>query len=154
MGMVKEFRDFVARGNVVDMAVGVIIGAAFGKIITSLVNDVIMPPIGKAMGNVNFSDLFLSLDPEKTQGITSIAKAKETGAAIIAYGQCINTIIDFLIVAACIFMLVKAINTLKTPPPQTAEAPTRPCPHCLQSIPAKATRCAFCTSNLESAQKA
>ncbi len=149
MSMVKEFRDFVARGNVVDMAVGVIIGAAFGKVITSLVNDVIMPPIGKVLGNVNFSDLFISLDPEKTKDITSIAKAKEAGAAVIAYGQCINTIIDFVIVAACIFMMVKVVNAMKTAPQQAAEALNRPCPQCLQSIPAKAKRCSFCTSNLE-----
>jgi large conductance mechanosensitive channel len=149
MGMVKEFKDFVARGNVVDMAVGVIIGAAFGKIITSLVNDIIMTPIGKVMGNVNFCDLFVSLDPEKTNGIASLAKAKETGAAIIAYGQCINTLIDFVIVAACIFMMVKIINALRTAPREAAEALNRPCPQCLQSIPAKAKRCSFCTSNLE-----
>jgi len=149
MSMAKEFRDFVARGNVVDMAVGVIIGAAFGKIITSLVNDVIMPPIGKVMGNVNFSDLFVSLEPEKTRGAESLAKAKEMGAAIIAYGQFINTVIDFVIVAACVFLLIKVINALRTAPRQAAETLNRPCPQCLQSIPAKAKRCPFCTSNLE-----
>lgn len=149
MSMIKEFKDFIARGNVVDMAVGVIIGAAFGKIITSLVNDVIMPPIGKVMGNVNFSDLFISLEPAKTQGIDSLAKAKETGAAVIAYGQFINTIIDFIIVAACIFVLIKVINALRTAPREAAEALNRPCPQCLQSIPAKAKRCPFCTSSLE-----
>lgn len=149
MGMAKEFRDFVARGNVVDMAVGVIIGAAFGKIITSLVNDIIMPPIGKVMGNVNFSDLFISLDPEKTKDITSLAKAKEAGAAVIAYGQCINTMIDFLIVAACIFMMVKMINKLKAAPPKAAEPLNRDCPECTQSISVKAKRCPFCTSSVE-----
>ncbi|HEY3320466.1 MAG TPA: large conductance mechanosensitive channel protein MscL [Planctomycetota bacterium] len=149
MKMIKEFRDFVARGNVVDMAVGVIIGAAFGKIITALVNDVIMPPIGKVMGNVNFSDLFVSLDPEKTRGITSLAKAKETGAAIIAYGAFINTVIDFIIVAACIFMLVKIVSMLRPPPAPAPETPKRPCPECLQEINAKAKRCPHCTSEVQ-----
>jgi large conductance mechanosensitive channel len=149
MGVIKEFKEFVGRGNVVDMTVGVIIGAAFGKIITSLVNDVIMPPIGKMMGNVNFSDLFISLEPEKTRGLDSLAKAKETGAAVIAYGQFINTIIDFIIVAACIFMLVKVVSALRTPPEKPAELTNRACPECLQTIPAKTKRCPFCTSNVE-----
>jgi large conductance mechanosensitive channel len=134
------------------MAVGVIVGATFGKIITSLVSDIIMPPIGKVMGNVNFSDLFVSLDPEKTKNALSLAQAKETGAAVIAYGQFINTLIDFVIVAACVFMLVKVINAMRAAPREAAEALNRPCPHCLQSIPAKATRCPFCTSTLEAAK--
>src|SRR4051812_5579782 len=116
MGMIKEFKEFAIRGNVVDLAVGLIIGAAFGKIVSSLVSDVIMPPIGKLMGNVNFSDLFISLDTDKTAGIDSLAKARETGAAVIAYGAWLNTVIDFVIVAFCIFFIVKAMNTLKAPP--------------------------------------
>ena len=127
MSFIKEFKEFALKGNVVDLAVGIIIGAAFGKIITSMVNDVLMPPIGKAMGNVNFSDLFISLDPAKTQGITSLAKAKETGAAIIAYGSFINTVIDFTIVAFCIFMVIKAMNTLKRKSvPAAPAAPPEP----------------------------
>jgi large conductance mechanosensitive channel len=126
MGLIKEFKEFAMRGNVVDMAVGIIIGAAFGKIVTSLVNDVLMPPIGKAMGNVNFTDLFISLDPAKTQGITSLAKAKEAGAAVIAYGSFINTILDFVIVAFCIFMVIRAMNTLKKKPAPAPAAPPEP----------------------------
>ena len=126
MSMLKEFKEFAMRGNVVDLAVGVIIGVAFGKIVTSVVNDIIMPPIGKLMGNVNFSDLFISLDPTKTQGITSLAKAKETGAAIIAYGSFINTVIDFAIVAFCVFMLVKAVNVLVKKPAPAPAAPAEP----------------------------
>ncbi len=126
MSLIKEFKEFAMRGNVVDMAVGIIIGAAFGKIVTSVVNDIIMPPIGKAMGNVNFSDLFFSLDPSKTQGVTSLAKAKETGAAVIAYGSFINTVIDFTIVAFCIFMMIKAMNSLKRKPAPAPASPPEP----------------------------
>ena len=147
MGMVKEFKEFAMRGNVVDLAVGIIIGGAFGKIVSSLVGDVLMPPIGKMMGNVNFSDLFISLDPEKTAGINSLAKAKETGAAVIAYGSCINTVIDFVIVAFCIFLLVKGMTKLKKEP-KAAPANTKECPRCLSSIPLKATRCGHCTSEI------
>ena len=147
MGMLKEFKEFAVRGNVVDLAVGLVIGAAFGKIVTSLVSDVIMPPIGKLMGNVNFSDLFISLDPAKTAGIDSIAKAKEAGAAVIAYGAFISTIIDFVFVAFCIFLLVKAMNKLKRPTP-AGPATTKDCPRCLSTIPVKATRCAHCTSDV------
>jgi large conductance mechanosensitive channel len=144
--MLKEFKEFAMRGNVIDLAVGIIIGAAFGRIVTSIVSDIIMPPIGKLMGNVNFADLFVSLDPEKTQGIASLAQAKATGAAVIAYGQFINTIIDFVIVAFCIFLLVKGINSLKRPAPVTAT--TKPCSYCLLDVPLKATRCPHCTSEL------
>ncbi len=147
MGMVKEFKEFAMRGNVVDLAVGVVIGAAFGKIVTSLVGDVLMPPVGKLLGNVNFHDLFFSLDPEKTAAATSLAQAKETGAAVIAYGSFINTMIDFTIVAFCIFLLVKAVNKMKGPPPPAAVT-TKDCPRCLTPIPLKATRCAHCTSEL------
>src|SRR2546427_1776254 len=110
MGFVKEFKEFAMRGNVVDLAVGVIIGAAFGKIVTSIVNDILMPPIGKAMGGVNFADLFINLDPGKKlaggEPITSLSQAKAAGAAVIAYGQFFNTIMDFIIVAAFIFAVV------------------------------------------------
>ena len=125
MGFIKEFREFAMRGNVVDLAVGVVIGAAFGKIITSLVNDVLMPPIGKALGGVNFSDLFVNLDPEKGT-FQSLKAAKDAGAAVIAYGSFINTIIDFTIVALCIFMVVKGMNRLKKKsPPPAPPGPTK-----------------------------
>jgi large conductance mechanosensitive channel len=150
MSMLKEFKEFALRGNVVDLAVGVIIGGAFGKVITSVVNDILMPPIGKAMGGVNFSDMFINLDPGKKlpngDPITSLAQAKTAGVAVIAYGQFINTILDFMIVAACIFAVVKGMNTLKrrldrTPPTGPA---TKECPECLSAIPIKAKRCAHC----------
>jgi large conductance mechanosensitive channel len=130
MGLVSEFKEFVMRGNVVDLAVGVIIGGAFGKVVTSVVNDILMPPIGKVMGGVNFSDLFLNLDPGKTAkgggAITSLAQAKEAGAAVIAYGSFINNVIDFLIVAACIFAMIKAINSLRRKPVPAAAVPPAP----------------------------
>src|SRR5512143_3298495 len=130
MSMITEFKEFAARGNVVDLAVGVIIGGAFGKIVTSVVNDIIMPPIGKLMGGVNFSDLFINLDPSKLAKdgavIKSLAQAKEAGAAVIAYGSFINTVIDFVIVAFCIFIMVKAINTLKKKPAPAPAAPPEP----------------------------
>src|SRR5436853_2428614 len=112
MSILKEFKEFAMRGNVVDLAVGVVIGAAFGKIVTSMVSDIIMPPIGKVMGGVNFSDLFVNLDPGKGP-FTSLKAAKDAGAAVIAYGSFINTLIDFTIVAFCIFLLVKGINRLR-----------------------------------------
>jgi len=121
--MIKEFKEFAMKGNVVDLAVGVIIGAAFGKIVTSMVNDVLMPPIGKMMGGVNFSDLFINLDAAKGP-FTSLKAAKDAGAAVIAYGSFINTVIDFTIVAFCIFMVIKAMNAMKKPAP--APAPTAP----------------------------
>ena len=122
MSLVKEFKEFAMRGNVVDLAVGVIIGGAFGKIVTSMVNDILMPPIGKLLGGVNFADLFISLDADKTAGASTLAAAKAAGGAVIAYGAWINTVIDFTIVAACIFMLIKAINSLKQPAPAPAPA--------------------------------
>jgi large conductance mechanosensitive channel len=151
MSVLKEFKEFALRGNVVDLAVGVIIGAAFGKIVTSVVNDIIMPPIGKMMGGVNFADLFINLDKGKTlpngAAITSLAQAKAAGAAVIAYGQFLNTILDFVIVAACVFALIKAMNTLKrrleTPAP-AAIPTTRECPQCLSTIPINAKRCSHC----------
>jgi large conductance mechanosensitive channel len=132
MKLIGEFKEFVMRGNVVDLAVGVIIGAAFGKIVTSMVNDILMPPIGKVMGGVNFSDLFVNLDPGKLAKsggpIRSLAQAKEAGAAVIAYGSFINNVIDFLIVAACIFALIKAMNALRRKPAPAPDVPPAPTP--------------------------
>ena len=124
MSMMKEFKEFAMKGNVVDLAVGVIIGVAFGKVVTSVVNDILMPPIGKLMGGVNFSDLFINLDAAKGP-FNSLKAAKDAGAAVIAYGSFINTLIDFTIVAFCIFMVIKAMNALKKPAPATA-APAAP----------------------------
>jgi large conductance mechanosensitive channel len=148
MGMLKEFKEFAMRGNVVDMAVGIIIGGAFGKIVSSMVNDMLMPPIGKAMGGVNFSDLFVVLGGGD---YTSLKAAKDAGAAVIAYGQFINVIIDFIIVAFCIFLLIKAMNAMKKKPaPTPATGPiSKDCPYCLSTIPIKATRCAHCTAELK-----
>lgn len=126
MSLIKEFKEFAVRGNVVDLAIAVIIGAAFGKIVTSLVNEVIMPPIGKLLGGVNFSDLFVNLEPAKGS-FASLASAKDAGAAVIAYGSFLNTVIDFTIVAFCVFLLVKAINALKKKPaPEAPAAPPAP----------------------------
>ncbi len=143
MGMLKEFKEFAAKGNVIDLAVGVIIGAAFGKIVTSLVNDVIMPPIGKLTGGANFSELFYDLSGT---GYPSLAAAKEAGAATLNYGIFIQAIIDFLIVAFVIFMFVKQMNKLKKPAPPPD---TRDCPFCLTKIPQKASRCSACTAEVE-----
>lgn len=131
MSMIKEFKEFAMKGNVVDLAVAVIIGGAFGKIVTSVVNDIIMPPIGKVMGGVNFSDLFINLDPSKLAKdgtvIKSLAQAKEAGVAVIAYGSFINTVIDFTIVAFCIFMIIKTMSTMKKKPaPAAPTAPPEP----------------------------
>lgn len=146
--MLKEFKEFAIRGNVVDLAVGIIVGSAFGKIVTSLVGDIIMPPIGTALGNVDFANLFVSLDPQRTSGITSLSKAKETGAPIIAYGSFINTVIDFVIVAFAIFFLVKLANRLKGEPAPTP-IKTKECPQCLSIVPLMASRCAHCTQELK-----
>ncbi len=147
MGMVKEFKEFAVRGNVVDLAVGIIIGAGFGRIVSSLVDDVLMPPIGKLLGDVNFGDLFISLDPEKTAGITSLAQATEAGAAVIAYGQFLSTIIDFVIVVFCVFLLVRAMNRMNRAP-EPGPPTTKDCPRCLSTIPIKASRCAHCTADV------
>ena len=148
--MVKEFKDFVMRGNVLDMAVGIIIGAAFGTIIASFVADIIMPPIGMLLGNVDFANIFAVLKEGKVPGpYASVAVAKEAGAITINFGLFINTIINFLIVAFAIFLVVKNVNKLKRTPP--AVPTTKECPHCLSTIPIKATRCGHCTSDLKSA---
>lgn len=159
MGSIKsfanEFKTFAMRGNVVDLAVGVIIGAAFGKIVTSVVNDLIMPPIGKLLGGVNFVDLFINLDPSITMPdgspITSLAQAKTAGAAVIAYGQFVNVVIDFLLVAFAVFGLVKIINMLHRKEEVAADPTTKSCPYCVTDIPVKATRCPSCTSQLAEA---
>jgi large conductance mechanosensitive channel len=144
--MLKEFREFISRGNVLDLAVGVIIGASFGKIVTTLVENVIMPPIGLVLGRIDFSSLFFVLD--STKGIpVSLAEAKAKGIPVIAYGQFINDIVGFLIVALAVFLLVKQVNRLKRPAPVAAAA-TKDCPHCLMAVPLKATKCAHCTSEL------
>jgi len=145
--MLKEFRDFAARGNVIDLAVGVIIGAAFGKVVASLVADLIMPPIGMALGRVNFSNLFVSVN-----GVSypSLEAAKQAGAPTINYGIFLNTMIEFLIVAFAVFLLVKQINRLKKPAPAVVPE-TRDCPFCVSKIPIKATRCPFCTAQVQSA---
>ena len=144
--MLKEFKAFALRGNVIDLAIGVIIGGAFGKIVTSFVNDIIMPPIGMLLGNVNFADLFVALDGGD---YASLALAKEAGAPTLNYGMFINTIIDFLIIALVIFLVVKQINRLAPKPaPAPAEPTTKACPYCFTEIPVKATRCPHCTSEL------
>ncbi|MBT9150020.1 MAG: Large-conductance mechanosensitive channel [candidate division WS2 bacterium] len=146
--MLKEFKEFAMRGNLVDLAIGFIVGAAFRKIVTSLVNDIVMPPIGLLLGRVNFSNLFLNIS-----GVTysSLAEAKAAGAPTINYGLFLNTIIDFIIVAFVMFLVVKQINRLRTQlDKKPAAAPkTKDCPYCYSSIPLKARRCPFCTSELK-----
>lgn len=143
--MLKEFRDFIARGNVLDLAVAVIIGAAFGKIITSLVEGVIMPPIGMLLGNVDFSNLIIDLSGQHP---ASLADAKAKGLPVIAYGAFLNDVIIFVIVAFVVFLVVKAVNKAKREEPA---ATTKDCPYCLSSIPLAATRCSGCTSELQAA---
>ena len=150
MSMIKEFREFAMRGSVVDMAVGIIIGAAFGTIVTSLVSDIIMPPIGLLLGNVHFSNLFAVLkDGAQAGPYASLAEAGKAGAVTINYGVFVNSVISFLIVALAVFMLVRGINQLKRK--EEAAPATKDCPHCLSKVAIKATRCAFCTSELKPA---
>ncbi len=152
--MLKEFREFAMRGNVVDMAVGIIIGAAFGTIVKSLVSDIIMPPIGLALGKVDFANLFIILKHgvEVAAPYASLADAQAAGAVTLNYGTFINTIISFIIVAFAVFMLIRNINKLRrkeeAPPP---EPTTKECPHCFSTIPIKAIRCPMCTSELKAA---
>jgi len=152
--MWREFRDFVARGNVIDLAVAVIIGAAFGKIVSSLVEGVLMPPIGRLLGKVDFSSLFYVLDDGKGMP-ASLAEAKAKGVPVIAYGAFINDVINFIIIAFVVFLLVKMVNQAKdtrtTPPSAPA---TKECPYCLSTIPIKAIRCAHCTIDLNAAERA
>ncbi len=148
--MFKEFKEFAMRGNVVDMAVGIIMGAAFGTIVKSLVSDVIMPPIGLLLGNVDFSNLFLTLKAGTTAGpFATLAEAQKAGAVTLNYGVFLNTIISFVIVAFAVFLLVRSLNKLKRHEEAPAAEPTtKECPQCLSTIPIKARRCAFCTSEL------
>ncbi len=144
--MLKEFRDFAMRGNVVDLAVGVIIGAAFGKIVSSFVSDILMPPLGLLLGRVDFSGLFINLSATH---YNTLAEAKAAGAATLNIGLFINAVIDFLIVAFAIFLLIRQINHFMPKPPAPAPAPpAKDCPFCLTSIPLKATRCPSCTSQI------
>ena len=145
--MLEEFKEFTLKGNVVDLAIGVIIGSAFSKIITSLVNDVIMPPIGMILGEVDFSNLYINLS---SGDFASLADAQAAGAVTINYGVFLNTVIDFLIVAFIMFMLIKQMNKLhKIAKNKPAKPTTKECPYCLTAIPIKATRCPACTSELK-----
>ena len=144
--MWKEFKEFALKGNAVDLAIGVIIGAAFGAIVTSLVSDLMMPPIGKALGGVDFSNLFVVLGDGT---YASLAEAQKAGAATVNYGVFLNKLINFLIVAFVLFMVVKAMNRMKREAPAQAPAPTeKECPQCATSIPIRAKRCPHCTSNI------
>ncbi|HVN83249.1 MAG TPA: large-conductance mechanosensitive channel protein MscL [Candidatus Binatia bacterium] len=146
--MFKEFKEFAMRGNVLDMAIGVIIGAAFGKIVTSFVNDILMPPFGLLLGKVDFSNLFVSLSD---QSYPNLSAAKAAGAATLNYGLFLNTVLDFLIVAFAIFLLIKQVNRFIKPPAPAPAPTTKECPFCIASIPLKATRCPHCTSELRAA---
>ena len=142
--MLKEFKEFAMRGNVVDMAVGIIIGAAFGKIVNSFVSDILMPPIGVLLGKVDFANLFLNLSGKSYESLTS---AKAAGAATLNYGLFLNTMVDFVIVAFAIFLLIRQVNRLKAKP----ELTTKECPYCRSKISLKASRCPHCTSELQAA---
>lgn len=144
MSFCEDFKKFAMRGNVMDMAVGVIIGGAFGKIVTSLVNDVIMPPIGMAMGKMDFNNLFITLNGKE---FATLAEAKKAGAPVLAYGSFIQSVFDFVILAFIVFMMIKQINRFKDEEPPAPEA--RKCPYCKQEIPDDATRCPHCTSQLD-----
>jgi len=145
--MLKEFKEFAMRGNVLDMAIGIVIGAAFGKIVTSFVKDVLMPPIGLALGRVDFSNLFFTLS---SQTYATLAEAQEAGAPTVNYGLFLNTVIDFLIVAFAIFLLVRQVNRLKRKEETAPPAPTtKECPRCFSPIPVRALRCPQCTSELQ-----
>jgi large conductance mechanosensitive channel len=149
--MVKEFKEFILRGNVMDMAVGIVVGAAFGTIVKSLVADVIMPPIGLLLGNVDFANLFAVLKEGATPGAyATLAAAQEAGAVTLNYGAFINTLVSFVILAFAIFLVVRGVNRLRRPKPAPAAAPTtKDCPFCFSAIPIKATRCPNCTSELK-----
>jgi large conductance mechanosensitive channel protein len=143
--MIKEFKEFIMRGNVVDLAIAVVIGAAFGKIVTSFVEDMLMPPIGLGLGSVDFSNLFINLSGKD---YPSVAAAKAAGAATLNYGIFFNNILNFLIIAFAIFLLIKQINRMQKPSPAAAPT-TKDCPHCLSAVPLKATKCGHCTSELK-----
>ena len=147
--MVKEFREFIARGNVIDLAVAVVIGAAFGRIVTTFAEGILMPPIGLLMAGIDFSDLFYALD--FSRGVpASLEEAKANGVPVVAYGQLITDVINFLIIAFAVFLLVRQVNRLKSKQPAETTAPTtKDCPFCLSTIPLKATRCSQCTSAVQ-----
>jgi large conductance mechanosensitive channel len=147
--MLKEFKAFIMRGNVVDLAVGIVIGAAFTTIVNSFVNDLLMPPIGLALGKVDFANLFVSLNG---QPYPSVAAAKAAGAPTLNYGMFINNVINFLIVGFVVFLLVKQVNRMQGPAPAPPAATTRPCPQCAMEIPKAARRCPHCTSDLSVAR--
>jgi large conductance mechanosensitive channel len=144
--MLKEFKEFALRGNVLDLAVGVIMGAAFGKIITSLVDDIIMPPIGLVIGGVDFANLFIDITGKQSQ---TLAEAKANGAATMNFGLFLNATLNFLIVAFAIFILVRQVNRLMRRSTTDKDPAARECPHCMSMIPARATRCGHCTSTLD-----
>ncbi len=144
--MLNEFKKFILRGNVLDLAVGVIIGAAFGKIVTSLVNDIIMPPVGLLLGKVDFSNLFLNLSKVKYD---SLAAAQEAGAPTLNYGMFLNTVIEFVIIGFVVFLLIRQVNRLFKPKEAPAEIPTKTCPYCKSEIAIEAIRCPQCTSDLK-----
>ncbi|HEV3393553.1 MAG TPA: large conductance mechanosensitive channel protein MscL [Chthoniobacterales bacterium] len=148
--MWKEFKEFAVKGNAIDLAVGVIIGAAFGKIVSSIVEDLLMPPVGRLVGNLDFSNLYVPLSDKITPGL-SLVEAKKLGP-VFAYGNFITTTINFLIVAFCIFLVVKGINKLKQPSPK-GDPVVKECPACTMSIPIKATRCPHCTTDLAGTQR-
>ena len=143
--MLKEFKEFAMRGNVMDLAVGVIIGAAFGKIVTSFVEDVLMPPIGQLVGKVDFSSLFISLSGKSYD---TLKAAKEAGVATLNYGNFLNNVINFLIVAFCVFLVVKQINRFAAKPAPVTAPTTKDCPQCAMAIPLAAKRCGHCTAQL------
>jgi large conductance mechanosensitive channel len=146
--MLKDFKAFIMKGNVLDLAVAVIIGGAFGAIVTSLVNDVIMPPIGTILGHIDFKDLFINLQP-LPPNITSLDAAKKAGVPVIAYGNFLNTVVNFLIVAAVVFIVVRVVSKLhRAPEPAPAVPTTKDCPFCTMPIPIAAKRCPQCTSQL------
>ncbi len=149
--MLEDFRKFIMRGNVLDLAVAVIIGAAFGKIVTSLVNDIIMPPLGLLLGRINFSDLLINLTPDKPAH--SLAEAQSSGAATINYGLFINNLLQFIVIAFVVFLIVRAVNRVYAKPTPPAAPTEKNCPYCQRAIPIKAVRCPECTSDL-AAQKA
>jgi large conductance mechanosensitive channel len=150
--MFKDFREFAMRGNVVDMAVGIIIGVAFGSVVKSLVADIIMPPIGLLLGNVDFTNLFITLEAGKVAGpYVSLAAAQAAGAVTLNLGVFINTIVSFVIVAFAVFLLIRGINRMQREQAEPLAASTKECPHCASEIPLKATRCPHCTSELGAA---
>jgi large conductance mechanosensitive channel len=146
--MLRQFRDFAMRGNVLDLAVAVVMGAAFGGVVTSFTNDILMPPIGLLLGQVDFSNLFLNLS---STPVASVAEAKEKGIATLNYGVFLNTVINFVIVGFAVFLLVRWVNRFARKPAAAPAPPTKECPYCFSAIPLKATRCPHCTSEVRSA---